>query len=120
MDQLTILARWGAFGFLGALAVVVFFKALIGTIPLGGMLCGDRGDGTEYFSIGRTQLLVCTGIIAVNYVSQVIANPSLATMPEVPTGMLQVLVGSQVFYLGGKARALWFEPSDRSSLKGRN
>jgi len=110
MEQLGTLTRWGALGFLSALSVVVFFKLLRGTIPLAGLLTGDRRDGSDYFSLGRTQLLVITTIVAVNYVRQVAASALLTSLPDVPISTLEVLGGSQVFYLVGKARALLFNP----------
>jgi hypothetical protein len=115
MEQLETLARWGALGFLTGLAAVVACKMLFGTIPLSGLLTGDRRDGDAYFSLGRMQLLFFTLVIAANYVRQVAANASLTSLPDVPTGALAWLGGSQLFYLAGKARALWFNPSAPSS-----
>lgn len=109
--ELETLARWGALGFLIALAAVVFSKILFGTVSLGGLLTGERRNGTEYFSVGRTQLLLFTLVIAVNYVRQVAANASTTSLPDLPTGTLAWLGGSQLFYLAGKARALLFTTS---------
>jgi hypothetical protein len=120
MNQLETLARWGPLGFLAALAAIVFSKLLSGTIPVGGLLTGERSDGSDYFSLGRTQLLICAVVIAVHYIREVTAHSSLTGMANMPTGMLQVLGASQLFYLAGKARALWFRSSDTSSTKGKS
>lgn len=111
------LARWWGLGFLTALAALVLLQVLLGKISLRGLLTGERRDGTEYFSVGRTQLLVCTVVVLVNYTRQFLANPSLDSLPAVPAGALEVLGGSQLIYLAGKAWALW-SPSDSSSSKG--
>lgn len=112
------LARWAALGFLTALAAVVLFKVLLGKISLRGLLTGERRDGTEYFSLGRTQLLICSIVILVNYIRQFLANPSRVSLPDVPAVALGTIIGSQLIYLAGKARALWFDPSDSTSSKG--
>jgi hypothetical protein len=118
MVQLEIVARWGALGFLIALAVVVFFKMLTGFIPIGGLLTGEHKDGTAYFSVGRTQLLFFTVITAANYLRQLATSSSLTSLPDVSTGMLVILSVSELSYLVGKARALLFGPSVTSSQKG--
>src|SRR5690349_18299427 len=86
MAQLETLARWGTLGFLTGLAAVVVLKILFGTIPLSGMLTGDRKDGADYFSLGRAQLLFFTVVIAVNYVRHVAANASVTSLPDVSSG----------------------------------
>jgi hypothetical protein len=120
MEQFATLARWGALGFLTTLASVVGFKILFGTIPVQGLLTGERKDGEEYFSLGRTQLLVFTLVIAANYVRQVVANAPLISLPDVPASTLAWLGGSQLFYLAGKARALWLNQSVTTQMKGNN
>ena len=55
MQQLVALTRLGALVFLVTLAFAVLLKLLRGTIPLNGLLDGDRCDGTSYFSVGRTR-----------------------------------------------------------------
>ena len=111
MQQLVILSRWVTLGFLVSFTVAVFLKLLLGEIPLSGLLAGDRRGGTDYFSFGRAQLLVCTVIVAVNYLRQMTASPFITSLPDLPASTLELLGGSQLFYLVGKARALWFDSS---------
>jgi hypothetical protein len=119
MDELVILARWGAFSFLTALAAIVLYKVMTGGIPLDGLLTGDRSNGTQYLSIGRGQLLLFTLLTAARYLKQVAANPS-TSLPDVPPDMLAMLGGSQLIYLAGKTRALFFGPSVTNSDKGND
>lgn len=120
MDELVILARWGAFCFLTALAAIVLYKLMTGSISLAGLLNGDRSDGTEYLSIGRGQLLVFTLLTAARYLKQVATNPSLTSLPDVSSDMLEILGASQLIYLAGKTRALFFGPSITNSRKGND
>lgn len=120
MEQIATLARWGALGFIAALAAIVFLKILVGSISLNGLLTGDRGNGTEYFSVGRTQLLLSTVIAAVSYLRQVASAPSLTSLPDISANTLAMLGGSQLLYLVGKGRALWFGPAAVTSQKGKD
>lgn len=117
MEQLAKVAGWAGLVFLTALAAAVVIKILTGSISLDGLLTGDRRDGTGYFSVGRTQLLVFTAIAAISYIRRVISAPAGASLPDIPAGTLAMIGGSQLFYLAGKARALWYDPSAPSSLK---
>jgi hypothetical protein len=117
MEQLAKVAGWAGLVFLTALAATVVIKILTGSISLDGLLTGDRKDGTGYFSVGRTQLLVFTAIAAISYIRQVISAPAAAGLPDIPAATLGMIGGSQLFYLAGKARALWHDPSAPSSLK---
>lgn len=110
MEQVESLTRWGALGVLISLAAVISWKLLLGTTPLAGLLTGDRRNGASYFSLGRTQLLVCAAVVAVDYVRRVALNVSSPSLPPVPARMLAALGCSEVLYLAGKAHALW---SDR-------
>jgi hypothetical protein len=96
---------------LAALAIAVVSKILSGTISLHGLLTAERRDGTQYFSLGRAQLLVFTVFVAANYVKHIVTDKSLTSLPDLPGPTVAVLGGSQLFYLAGKARALWFKAS---------
>jgi hypothetical protein len=120
MDQLATLARWEGLGFVAALAAIIVLKILTGSISLNGLLTGDRKDGTQYFSAGRSQLLLITIFAAANYIRQVIVAPSMTSLPDIPVGTLEMLGASQLFYLAGKARALGYDPSTPSSWKGNS
>jgi len=102
MDTLIQLARWEGFIFLGGVFGVVFWKILTGSISLSGLF--QTHD--EQFSPGRVQLLIFTLIVAVRYVVQVIQNPT--AFPEIPSDWIAALGGSQMLYLGGKARGMLF------------
>src|SRR5712664_1688430 len=116
MQRLVKVAHWVTLAVLVFLIGVVFLKFILGRISLDGLFSGDRHDGTDYFSFGRAQLLVCTVVVAVNYVRQVTASPLLNSLPDLPRTTLTLLGGSQLFYLVGKARALWFDPSTSGSI----
>jgi hypothetical protein len=120
MGELTVLARWGGFIFLISLAAIILYKMITGNICFDGLLTGDRKDGASYFSLGRTQLLIFTLIIAARYVKDVFAHPSTTSLPEISTQSLELLGGSQLFYVAGKARALLFGPSAPNSDKGND
>ncbi len=117
--RLEELGRDGALAFLILLALAVFLKILAGSISLNGLLSGDRGDGSSYFSLGRAQLLLFTLIIAVQYLRQVAAEPHLNSLPDLPAGALEVLGGSQVAYLIGKARAFRVNSPNSFSKEGK-
>lgn len=120
MDRLVDLARWSCLTFLIALAAIIFYKILTGSISLDGLLSGDRKDGATYFSLGRTQLLIFTLVVAIRYIKEVILNPSTSSLPDISATTLGVLGGSQLFYLAGKAHALLSGPSAITSNKGKN
>ena len=89
-------------GFLG----IVLWKILTSQIDLQGLLSGDDAAGTTSFSPGRAQLLIFTLFVALQYVLQVIHNPT--KFPQVPEFWVVALGGSQAVYLGAKARSLLF------------
>ena len=86
--------------FLVGLALIIAYQILTGRISTKKMFA--EKDGTGRFSIGRVQLLVLTLTGAFYYVLQVVDNPS--GLPEVSQDLLLILGGSNIIYLGGKAR----------------
>jgi len=117
MRFVATLAYWEPVILLGGFFAIVFWKLLTGSISLSQLLCGDRSDNTTYFSPGRVQLLMITLIFALNYLIQVIHDPT--RFPDVPNGLVAVLGGSHAVYLGGKAEAmlnLLSKNSNRRSL----
>lgn len=118
MEQLNKFACVGAIVVFSALASVIFAKFILGIIPLDGLLTGDRRDGSSYFSFGRSQLLVCTVIVAVKYLGQIAVNPLQTSLPDMPAGMLELLGCSQLVYLIGKGRAFRFGASTSPPAKG--
>src|SRR5258708_5637381 len=114
MPELTILARWTALVFAACLAIILSLKMLFGSIPLAGLLTGDRGDGSDYFSFGRTQLLVSTVIIAAVYLKQVNVSHPAATLPNLSPSTLAVLPAGHSTYFIDQLRSLHvFYPSDQ-------
>jgi hypothetical protein len=87
-----------------ALCAIVMWALSTRTIDLSGLLHGDRASGESYFSPGRVQLLVVTSLFTVNLVAHIVADPS--AFPPIPKELLAALGGSQLVYLGGKARAM--------------
>jgi hypothetical protein len=118
MEQLATLARWEMMAVLICIAGTIVYKIAAGTISLKGLLTGERRDGNQYFSPGRAQLLLVTLIMAGLYVKRVAANPSITSLPEIPSAMVAVLATSQAFYLADKIRALFFGLSATNSRKG--
>jgi hypothetical protein len=104
IETLVTLVSSGTILWIASLLVILVWKLLTGAIDLGGLLEGDRADGSTYFSAGRVQLLVATTLFGLHLLMQVIANPT--QFPSIPHEYLMVLGGSQGVYLLGKARAM--------------
>lgn len=90
---------------LGGLALVVAYKILTGGINMRGLL-DDKVSGA--LSPGRVQLLVSTVMGAGYYLMLAIAQAPSGRLPDFPEEALLLVGGSQVVYLGGKARAHLF------------
>jgi hypothetical protein len=103
MVQPDTLARLGGLAFLLALATVIAYKILAGTISLRWLLTGERSDGTVYFSLGRVQLLALTVAIPGNYVWRMLCATASAAMPDVSGITVAILAVSQLLYLLDKA-----------------
>jgi hypothetical protein len=78
-------------------AVVALWNIFTRRIPLNGLLQDNNSD----FSPGRVQMLVVTLMAAMQYIFQVIQNPT--GFPEIPQTWLAALGASHGIYLGGKA-----------------
>ena len=89
-------------GFIG----IVLWKILTSKIDLESLLSGDDANGATSFSPGRAQLLIFTLFVALQYLVQVIHNPTV--FPQIPNYWVAALGGSQAVYLGGKAQSLLF------------
>jgi hypothetical protein len=87
----------------GSLAAVVGLQLLSGRINTNGLFHGQRGDGSQYFSPERVQLLMVTVATAAKYASSVMANPHASALPDVPAEWLQLMGGSHAVYLARKA-----------------
>jgi hypothetical protein len=84
--------------------VLVMIQILTGQISTRGLLYGTKGDGSQYLSPERVQLLLFTLAIAFQYLGQVLSHPQ--AFPAVPESWIVVLGGSHAVYLGGKLGAL--------------
>jgi hypothetical protein len=110
MGFLVATADWQAVLLLGGFFAVVLWKLFTGRIPLRGLLDGDVRDPnspdgfSSEASAGRVQSITVTLFVALWYLLQVIQNPK--EFPRLPDAMVGVLAGSQMLYLGGKARAM--------------
>ena len=104
------LSAWVVFGFLIALAGAVVVKLLNGRINTGRLFDGRNQDGSQYFSLGRVQLLMFTLWTAANYISSVWNGENRGALPDIPPQTLALLGGSHILYLGGKAYSmLWLK-----------
>jgi hypothetical protein len=86
---------WYFVAWLTAVAALILYRLLSGQIALDGLLTMDG----QRFSPERLQLLLVTLAALAIYAEEALANQK---MPEVPDGLLPILVGSHVLYLGGK------------------
>ena len=75
MRLVTELAYWEILAFLTALFAVVVIQLLAGQINTRGLFLGRKGDGTQYFSAERVQLLLFTLGAASQFPSEVLRNP---------------------------------------------
>jgi hypothetical protein len=104
MSTLIRLIEWESFLLLFLLALAVVVGAARGTIRSTGLLDGIDYRGVRFASTGRTQLLLSTAAIIVNYVSQLVSKPT--AFPHLPSTWLALLSGSHLFYLGSKYSSL--------------
>jgi len=109
MPEVTQLIAWEALIFLFALFGIVVIRILTGAINARGLLEGTTSDGSRFVSAGRVQLLIATGVAAVQYLSQVWDHPQV--FPDIPSSWLLLLGGSHVIYLGSKFHALYSKDS---------
>jgi len=110
VSLLTKLALWQGLLLVGGFFSIVFWKLMTGGIALDQLLQGDIRDESKpdgfstETSAARVQSLTVTLFAALYYLLQVIHNPT--QFPKLPSGLVDVLAGSQALYLGGKAQAL--------------
>ena len=105
MGTLAAAAHFEAYVLLGGLALVVVFKLLTGRINMVGIV-SDKV--TREPSPGRVQMLFFTVAGAGYYLMLAIEQSSSGSLPDVPTELLLLVGGSQLFYLGAKTRSHFF------------
>lgn len=103
MDALTAFIRIEIWVLLVALAAVVTYKLLTGSINTRGIL---RDKVTGEFSLGRLQMLIFTLAGAALYVRLVLGSPT--EFPRVPEALVWLVGGSNFVYLGGKSFSALF------------
>lgn len=88
--------------FLGAVALIVFFRLVAGHIDLGSA------------GFHRLQLLVVTFALAAHYVLQVTANPHATSLPDIGTPAVAGFGGSGLLYLVTKLVKAWPDITGRA------
>jgi hypothetical protein len=99
------LIRFEVWLVLGGFALVVAYKMLIGKINFKGLLDDKVTGGT---SPGRVQLLVLTLTGAGYYLLLAAEQADSGSLPTVPEEVLLLVGGSNLVYLGAKARSHLF------------
>jgi hypothetical protein len=106
---LTELAYWEVLAFLMVFFGLVCVQLLTGQINTRGLFTGQKGDGSQYFSPERVQLLLFTLGAAFQFLSSVLQEPT--KFPIVSDTWILVLGGSHLMYLGGKLGAFFLGKS---------
>lgn len=108
MGSLTDILRYTTLAFLGALALIVVYQLLTGRISARRLLSTKgrpglpgAGGAAGGISPSRVQLLVISIGVAVYLLAEALRDPS--RFPQIPTGLLLLMAGSQVFYLSRKS-----------------
>jgi len=104
MDSPTAFLRTSTLVFLIALALIVTYQILTGKINMRRLLFAKGRGVTAGLSPSRIQLLVVSIGIAIYLLAEVLRDPS--RLPEIPTGLLLLMAGSEAIYLARKANNL--------------
>jgi len=94
--------RYEVWCLMGAFFVLIGYQILTGRIIMRGLLLAKDSRGCV--SPARIQLLVFTLTSALYYLVSVMDDPN--RLPEMPQQLLLILGGSNLFYVGSKARRL--------------
>lgn len=103
MQSVAQLAYWEVLALLVGFLALVCIQLVTGQINTQGLFFGRKGDGKQYFSAERVQLLLMTLGAASQFLSDVLRDP--VKFPVVPESWILVLGGSHLLYLGGKLGA---------------
>jgi hypothetical protein len=95
MSLIITVVQIEAWLFIGAMALIVFFRLVAGDI--------DLGNATAH----RLQLLVTTLGLAVYYIAQVTGNPHATTLPDLNPAVVAGFGGSGLVYLVTKLLRAW-------------
>ena len=131
MSYLSTLIRYEVLLFLGALALIVFYQLVTGRINMRRLLftkgrdAGDPLPGRRMspstqrrmsgLSPSRIQLLVVSIGVAIYLLAEAVRDPS--QFPEMPTGLLLLIAGSETIYLARKASNLLLRGSTRRGIR---
>ncbi len=130
MGSVTTILRYEVLLFLGALALIVFYQLLTGKINMRRLLFARRAAAdpstsqqtspstqrrTNGLSPSRIQLLVITIGVAIYLLAEVVRDRS--QFPEIPTGLLLLMAGSEAIYLARKANNLLLGRSIRRGIR---
>ena len=123
MGSVTTILKIEVLLFLGALALIVFYQLLTGRINMRRLLFAKgRAAGSlstmqkaSGFSPSRIQLLVVTIGVAVYLLAEVVRDPS--QFPEIPSGLLLLMAGSQSIYLARKFNNLLLRGSTQRGVR---
>ena len=131
MGSISTVIRYEILLFLGALAFIVVYQMLTGGINMRRLLfakgCAAAdpstqrrtdplpGQRTSGLSPSRIQLLVITIGVAIYLLAEVVRDPS--QFPEIPTGLLLLMAGSEAIYLARKFNNLVLRGSTRRGVR---
>jgi len=123
MGSPTTVLRYEVLLFLGALALIIFYQLLTGKINMRRLLFakGRSAAGpstrrrTSGLSPSRIQLLIVSIGVAIYLLAEALRDPS--RFPEIPTGLLLLMAGSEFLYLTRKANKLMPFPGILRSIR---
>ena len=112
MGSVTTVLKYEFLLFLGALALIVTYQLLTGRINMRRLLFAKGRAAadpstqrrTSGLSPSRIQLLVVSLGVAIYLLAEVVRDPS--QFPEIPTGLLLLMAGSETIYLARKVNNL--------------
>ena len=129
MGSVSAILRYEVVLFLTALALIVAYQLLTGKINMRRLLFakGRSAAGpstrrrTSGLSPSRIQLLIVSIGVAIYLLAEALRDPS--RFPEIPTGLLLLMAGSEFLYLTRKANNLMplrmFRRTIRRSIRKR-
>jgi len=123
MPPLTTIIRYEILLFLGALALIVFYQLLSRKINLRRLLFAKGRAAaspsiqrkTSGISPSRIQLLVVSIGVAIYLLAEVVRVPS--QFPEIPSGLLLLMAGSETIYLARKFNNLLLRGSTQRGIR---
>ena len=115
MGSVATVLQYEILFFLGALALVISYQMITGKINMRRLLFAKGREAASGYSPSRIQLLVVSIGAAIFLLSEVLRDPS--RFPEIPTGLLLLMAGSETIYLARKANNLGILRNARTQTK---